>query len=219
MRSRNGGAGVFIGAAHARDKDLDDIVGLEDLVGELLALVEQSLRLAEADDRIARLGDNALDGDGDNLLIVAFKLTAELTLFRLADSLAEHMLALFGGYPADLGGLDGYLDYIAGHGALLILLSLLDEQIGVGVGYLRHDSLAQINAELALFGVNIAEHDVLVVVFLFQRADEDILNALAHRVNGDAGVLAEQLHSFEEFLVLLAFLIFFFFIHFPNQSF
>ena len=161
----------------------------------------------------------ALDGDGDNLLIVALKLAAKLTLLCLADSLAEHMFALFGGYSADLCGLDGNLNDIAGHCALLILLSLLDEQIGVGIGYLGHYGLAQINAELALVGVDIAEDDVLVVIFLFQRADEDILDALAHRVNGDAGVLAEQFHGFEELLVLLAFLVSFFFIHFPNQSF
>ena len=98
------------------------------------------------------------------------------------------MFALFGGYSADLCGLDGNLNDIAGHCALLILLSLLDEQISVGIGYLGHYGLAQINAELALVG-------------------------------GDAGVLAEQFHGFEELLVLLAFLVSFFFIHFPNQSF
>ena len=219
MSSRNSCAGVLICAANAGDIDFDNIIGLKHLVGELLALVEHGFGLAEADDRIARLGDNALDGDGDNLLIVALKLAAKLTLLCLADSLAKHMFALFGGYSADLCGLDGNLNDIAGHCALLILLSLLDEQIGVGIGYLGHNGLAQINAELALVGVDIAEDDVLVVIFLFQRADEDILDALAHRVNGDAGVLAEQLHGFEELLVLLAFLVSFFFIHFPNQSF
>lgn len=219
MSSRNSCAGVLICTANAGDIDFDNIVGLKHLIGKLLALVEHGFGLAEADNRIARLGDNALDGDGDDLLIVALKLAAKLTLLCLADSLAKHMFALFGGYSADLCGLDRNLNDIAGHCALLILLSLLDEQIGVGIGYLGHYGLAQINAELALVGVDIAEDDVLVVIFLFQRADEDILDALAHRVNGDAGVLAEQFHGFEELLVLLAFLVSFFFIHFPNQSF
>ena len=89
MSSRNSCAGVLIGAANAGDIDFDNIIGLKHLVGELLALVEHGFGLAEADDRIARLGDNALDGDGDNLLIVALKLAAKLTpLFVLRIAMA-----------------------------------------------------------------------------------------------------------------------------------
>ena len=89
------------------------------------------------------------------------------------------------------------------------IMTLLNKKIRIGVRNLGHDCFAQINSELALFGVNIAEHDILVIIFFFESADHNRLNALAHGVNRNPRVLAEQLYRLKKFLV----------IHFPNQSF
>ena len=133
MCSGYGSSCGFVRAAHTRDKNLDDIARLELLIGKLLASEKHSLNLSEADNGIPCVRVNALNGDGDNLLIAAFQLASELTLLRLTDSLAKHMLAFFRRDSADLRGLDRDLYYISGYGCGLILRRLLDKQIRIGI--------------------------------------------------------------------------------------
>ncbi len=164
------------------DDRLDALAVVVALVVDLLGLGQQRLdALAQLHERVAGVG--LLDDAGDQLADAVLVLLEHHVALGLADPLEDHLL----------GGLRGDAAEVLGrHVALVDLIAVLGEQLGVelGLGGLAH--LPRLGVDRGLLLLHLGEQPLLELGGDDQLEDDEVAAVAVHvhaRVLGGAGGL------------------------------
>ena len=186
MRSGNcdsRSSSAFLCIGNSGNVDLDKHTRKKCFIRDLFASEERLLSLADFNDSVLSLGINSRNLGCNDLLIVSLKLLTQSAMLGLADTLSDNMLALIGCNSADLFCLKLNFNNVSDHSCRLILLSLFNGQILIGINHLGDNVLSYKNSHCLFLGVKLAENDVLVVVVTLNCRDERLLNTLAKYVH------------------------------------
>ena len=202
MSSRNSRLGAFGSVANLGNINLGDI-SLGEIIGrELLASEKPFGKLADFNNSVKRNRVNLNDFRRNDFLIFILEFFFNSAVLRLADCLAENMLALFGGYTADLFCFKLDFDNVARNGVLFKSLSLLNRHILVGVKHLCNNILSDKNSDCFFLRVDFTENYILIIIVPFYRGYYCSLNSLEQSVLRNIFFFAEKSDRLKKFAVV-----------------
>ena len=195
--------GAALGDGHVHHIHLHHLTLGEGLARHLLVLGQVGLAaLAQIQGNHAAQGVDAGDGAGDDLMRLGLHLGELLVALGLADALPNHVLGGHSGNAAELLGLEGGHQPVAGLQALAELMGLGHAHLGVRVLHLFHHVPHQGHIELALGRVDLHQNVVVLhLVVLLHGDDDGVADALDEIIGGQAALFFQHGQGFKKLCV------------------
>ena len=153
---------------------------------------------ADADDHVARVGQDAQDRCGQDLMLLGGKGVEDHAALGLADALNDDLLGGLGGDAAELLRLDIDVHEVAELRVLVDLARGVERNFGCGRQNVVHDLLLHIHVHVV--ALDLDEHIVGVAFFvLFISGNERLRDLIDHVGLRDAALFFELRQSGENF--------------------